>query len=229
MSLCVNVLLLSVWELDFFVSVCSQFANYISNRTEGMLNIIMFGAPGSGKGTQSSLIAEKYQLVHLSTGDMLREEFARGTEIGKIADALISKGNLAPDYVILEMIEREIERHKENCNGFIFDGFPRNVIQAQSLDDLLAKDSKKLHLLIDLRVEEYLLIERLLKRGLTSGRADDQLEVIKKRLDIYHQVTAPVLDFYKQSGRYAAVENCTTIDEYFEEIVRLIKISVSSI
>ena len=166
-----------------------------------MLNIVIFGAPGSGKGTQSELIAEKYQLVHLSTGDMLREEIAHGTEVGKIADALISKGNLAPDDLIIQMIEHKINLHKENCNGFIFDGFPRTVAQAKALDELLAKHGKKLTLMIDLHVDEHLLIDRLLKRGLTSGRADDNLEVIKKRLEVYHQVTLPVLDFYKQSGR----------------------------
>ena len=166
-----------------------------------MLNIVIFGAPGSGKGTQSELIAEKYQLVHLSTGDMLREEIAHGTEVGKIADALISKGNLAPDDLIIQMIEQKINTYKKNCNGFIFDGFPRTVAQAKALDELLAKHGKKLTLMIDLHVDEHLLIDRLLKRGLTSGRADDNLEVIKKRLEVYHQVTVPVLDFYKQSGR----------------------------
>ena len=160
-----------------------------------MLNIVIFGAPGSGKGTQSELIAEKYQLVHLSTGDMLREEIANGTEVGKIADALISKGNLAPDDLIIQMIEQKINTYKKNCNGFIFDGFPRTVAQAKALDELLAKHGKKLTLMIDLHVDEHLLIDRLLKRGLTSGRADDNLEVIKKRLEVYHQVTVPVLDF----------------------------------
>ena len=191
-----------------------------------MLNIVIFGAPGSGKGTQSELIAEKYQLVHLSTGDMLREEIAHGTEVGKIADALISKGNLAPDDLIIQMIEQKINTYKKNCNGFIFDGFPRTVAQAKALDELLAKHGKKLTLMIDLHVDEHLLIDRLLKRGLTSGRADDNLEVIKKRLEVYHQVTVPVLDFYKQSGRYVAAENCTTIEQYFEQIVHLIEFSI---
>ena len=191
-----------------------------------MLNIVIFGAPGSGKGTQSELIAEKYQLVHLSTGDMLREEIARGTEVGKITDALISKGNLAPDDLIIQMIEQKINTYKKNCNGFIFDGFPRTVAQAKALDELLAKHGKKLTLMIDLHVDEHLLIDRLLKRGLTSGRADDNLEVIKKRLEVYHQITLPVLDFYKQSGRYVAVENCTTIEQYFEQIVHLIEFSI---
>jgi len=191
-----------------------------------MLNIVIFGAPGSGKGTQSKLIAEKYKLVHLSTGDMLRQEIAQGTEIGTIADALISKGNLAPDDLIIKMIGLKIDAHKKNCNGFIFDGFPRTVAQAKALDELLAKHGKKLTLMIDLHVEERLLIDRLLKRGLTSGRADDNLDVIKKRLEVYHKVTVPVLDFYKQSGRYVAVENCTTIDQYFERIIHLIEFSI---
>lgn len=191
-----------------------------------MLNIVIFGAPGSGKGTQSELIAEKYQLVHLSTGDMLRAEIAKGTEIGKKVDALISNGNYAPDNLIISMIEQEIDAHKKNCNGFIFDGFPRTVAQAKALDELLEKHGKKLTVMIDLHVEEKLLIDRLLKRGLTSGRADDNLEVIKKRLEVHKQKSLPVLDFYKKSGRYASVQNSSTIEQNFEQIVHLIEFSI---
>ncbi len=187
-----------------------------------MLNIVIFGAPGSGKGTQSELIVKKYNLTHLSTGDMLRDEIARGTEIGKFADALISKGNLVPDDLIVKMISAKIDEQKANCNGFIFDGFPRTVAQAEALDRLLADHGKKLTLMLDLRVDEPLLIDRLLKRGQSSGRADDTLEVIRKRLQIYHEITMPVIEFYKATGRYAAVDNCTTIDEYFQKIVQLI-------
>ncbi|MGN0186516.1 MAG: adenylate kinase [Paludibacteraceae bacterium] len=191
-----------------------------------MLNIVIFGAPGSGKGTQSELIVKKYNLVHLSTGDMLRDEIARGTDIGKFADALISKGNLVPDDLIIKMISAKIDERKEDCNGFIFDGFPRTVAQAEALDALLASFGKKLTLMLDLRVEESLLVERLLKRGETSHRADDNLEVIKKRLQVYHEITMPVIEFYKSTGRYVAVENCTTIEEYFQAIVQLIEFSI---
>ncbi len=191
-----------------------------------MLNIVIFGAPGSGKGTQSELIVKKYNLVHLSTGDMLRDEIARGTDIGRFADTLISKGNLVPDDLIIKMICAKIDERKGNCNGFIFDGFPRTVAQAEALDALLASFGKKLTLMLDLRVEEPLLIERLLKRGETSHRADDNLEVIKKRLQVYHEVTMPVIEFYKSTGRYVAVENCTTVEEYFQSIVQLIEFSI---
>ena len=191
-----------------------------------MLNIVIFGAPGSGKGTQSELIVKKYNLVHLSTGDMLRDEIARGTDIGRFADTLISKGNLVPDDLIIKMISAKITERKDNCNGFIFDGFPRTVAQAEALDALLASFGKKLTLMLDLRVEEPLLVERLLKRGETSHRADDNLEVIKKRLQVYHEVTMPVIEFYKSTGRYVAVENCTTVEEYFQAIVQLIEFSI---
>lgn len=191
-----------------------------------MLNIVIFGAPGSGKGTQSELIVEKYNLVHLSTGDMLRDEIARGTEIGKFADKLISKGNLVPDDLIVRMISAKIDEQKANCNGFIFDGFPRTVAQAEALDRLLADHGKRLTLMLDLRVDEPLLVDRLLKRGQSSGRADDNMEVIKKRLQIYHEVTMPVIEFYKSTGRYVAVDGCTTIDEYFQKIVQLIEFSI---
>lgn len=191
-----------------------------------MLNIVIFGAPGSGKGTQSALIADKYNLVHLSTGDMLRDEIARGTEIGKFADTLISKGNLVPDDLIVKMIDAKISEQKSNCNGFIFDGFPRTVAQAAALDKLLADHDKRLTLMLDLRVEESLLVDRLLKRGESSGRADDNMEVIKKRLQIYHEVTMPVIEFYKSTGRYVAVDGCNTIEEYFLKIVQLIEFSI---
>ncbi|HPW90586.1 MAG TPA: adenylate kinase [Paludibacteraceae bacterium] len=191
-----------------------------------MLNIVIFGPPGSGKGTQSKLIAEKYQLVHLSTGDMLRAEIARGTEVGKQVDKLISNGNFAPDDIIIDMINHEINAHKQNCNGFIFDGFPRTVAQAKALDVLLAEHDKKLTLMLDLHVEENVLIERLLKRGLTSGRADDNLEVIKKRLEIHKEKSLPVLNYYKNTGRYVSVPNSSTIEENFEHIVHLIEFSI---
>ncbi len=191
-----------------------------------MLNVVIFGAPGSGKGTQSALIAERYNLVHLSTGDMLRDEIARGTELGRYIDSLISKGNFVPDDLIIKIIDEKISETKGSCNGFIFDGFPRNVVQAEALDALLASLGEKMQLMLDLRVDEPLLIERLLKRGETSHRADDTLEVIKKRLKIYHEVTMPVIEFYKSTGRYVAVDNCTTIEEYFNKIVQLIDFSV---
>lgn len=191
-----------------------------------MLNIVIFGAPGSGKGTQSELIAERYHLVHLSTGDMLRDEIARGTKIGQYADALISKGNFVSDELIVEMITAKIEEHKDSCSGFIFDGFPRTVAQARALDNMLAVYNERLTLMLDLRVDESLLVDRLLKRGAQSHRADDNLDVIKKRIQIYHEKTMPVIEFYKSNGRYIAIEGCTTIDDYFQRIAQLIEFSL---
>ncbi|MDD3404680.1 MAG: adenylate kinase [Sphingobacteriia bacterium] len=187
-----------------------------------MLNIVIFGAPGSGKGTQSVLIAQKYGLVHLSTGDILRDEIAKGTTIGKFANTLISKGDLVPDDLIIKLLNQKIIEHKGFCNGFIFDGFPRTVTQAQALDEMLAQNGKKLSLMLDLQVKESMLIDRLIARGKTSGRSDDNLETIQKRLTIYHHVTAPVVDFYKSTKRFNAISNNTTVEDCFLQIEKLI-------
>lgn len=188
-----------------------------------MLNIVMFGAPGSGKGTQSDLIAARYSLMHFSTGDMLRAEIALKSAIGQQAQEFISKGNLVPDELIIDMIRQRIDGHEAEMNGFIFDGFPRTVAQAKALDALLQERNKKVHMMLDLQVEEDKLIERLLLRGITSGRSDDNMEVIKNRLDVYNSVTLPVMDYYKQTGRYTGINGSSTIEENFERIVNMIE------
>lgn len=182
-----------------------------------MMNIILCGAPGSGKGTQSEIIVKKYGLEHLSTGDLLRREIASGSRFGQQIDAIISKGNLVSDDVMLRLIDQYMEVLPADCKGVIFDGFPRTLNQAIEFNKILRHKQQDAHL-IDLHVEENELIERLLNRGKTSGRADDNLETIKRRLTIYHHQTEPVSNFYKDINRYHSVNGTGTIDEIFNRI-----------
>jgi adenylate kinase len=187
-----------------------------------MLNIIICGAPGCGKGTQSDLIVEKYRLRHLSTGDLLRKEIAKQSELGIEAESFISKGNLVPDKMIFDILSKAIEEQTRDSKGIILDGFPRNVAQAEALESLMAKLNKETTLLLDLQVETQELINRLLLRGETSGRCDDNLETIKKRLEVYESKTAPVSDFYKNKNKYAAINGMGTVDEIFGRISAVI-------
>jgi adenylate kinase len=183
-----------------------------------MLNVIICGAPGCGKGTQSDLIVEKYKLRHLSTGDLLRKEIALKSELGKEAENYISKGNLVPDKMIINILSKAINEETNGSKGIILDGFPRTVSQAEALETMLANLNKEITLLIDLKVENDELINRLLKRGETSGRSDDNMETIKKRLEVYETKTAPVSDFYKNKDKYAAIHGMGSIDEIFGRI-----------
>ena len=187
-----------------------------------MLNIIIFGAPGSGKGTQSDLIVKKYTLKHLSTGDLLRKEIAEKSELGKTAESYISQGNLVPDAMIIDILSKHVENQPEDSNGIILDGFPRTVAQAEALEVMMKKLNKEISVLIDVKVDENELINRLIMRGQTSGRSDDNLETIKKRLDVYHLQTAPVNDFYKNLNKYTSVDGMGTIDEIFSRISSVI-------
>jgi len=183
-----------------------------------MLNIIICGAPGCGKGTQSDLIVKKYSLTHLSTGDLLRKEIAEKSELGQIADSYISKGNLVPDKMIIDILLKNIENQANDSNGIILDGFPRTVAQAEALEIVLHEMNKEISVLIDVKVDEEELIKRLIMRGETSGRSDDNLVTIKKRLDVYHRLTKPVNEFYKNSGKYVSIDGMGTIAEIFDRI-----------
>ena len=189
-----------------------------------MLNIILSGAPGSGKGTQSSFIAQKYGLQHLSTGDVLRAEIATGSELGKQIDALISKGNLVPDEMMYGVIENYIAGLPQDCKGTIFDGYPRTVAQAESLTQLLKKYNMDA-IMIDLLVDEQMLIQRLIERGKVSGRADDNLNTIRHRIAVYHQQTEPIAHYYLHHGNYFAVNGNHTMADVFLQIMRVIELA----
>lgn len=179
-----------------------------------MLNVVLFGAPGSGKGTQSERIIEKYGFGHISTGDVLRAEIAKNTELGKTAKNYIEQGQLVPDSLIIDMFDRKLDSFSE-AKGIIFDGFPRTVAQAQALKEMLAKRGEEVNIMLNLLVKEEELVARLVKRGETSGRSDDNMETIQKRLDTYNNQTSPVIDFYKGEGKLANIEGRGTIDEIF--------------
>ena len=186
-----------------------------------MLNIILCGAPGSGKGTQSAFIAQKYGVQHLSTGDVLRAEIAKGSELGKQIDALISKGNLVPDDMMYGVIESYISSLPADCKGTIFDGYPRTVAQAEALTGLLKKYNMEA-IMIDLLVDEQLLIQRLIERGKVSGRADDNLNTIRHRIAVYHNQTEPIAHYYLHHGNYFAVNGNHTMADVFLQIMRII-------
>ncbi|GHV06635.1 adenylate kinase [Bacteroidia bacterium] len=182
-----------------------------------MLNVVIFGAPGSGKGTQSKLIIKEFGLEHISTGDVLRAEMKNGTELGKIAKGYIEKGQLVPDELIIGMLAKVLDSI-ENKNGVIFDGFPRTIKQAEELKKMLNERKTDVKYAINLDVEEDELINRLLERGRLSGRSDDNLETIKNRLEVYHSQTAPVAGFYIKEGKHHTIKGVGTIEEIFERI-----------
>jgi len=183
-----------------------------------MLNIVLFGPPGAGKGTQSQKLIDKYNLIHLSTGDLLRSEIAAGTELGIKAKSLMDNGLLVPDEVVIGMISNKVQEHN-NAGGFIFDGFPRTVPQAQGLDKLLQQHGTEISCMIALKVDDEELTKRLLLRGRTSGRPDDQNEeLIRKRIQEYNTKTTPVADYYAGQNKFCAVDGIGEIEEIFADL-----------
>jgi len=178
-----------------------------------MLNLVLFGPPGAGKGTQSEKIIANYGLVHLSTGDIFRANIGGGTELGKLAKSYIDKGQLVPDEVTINMLQSEVEKHN-NVAGFIFDGFPRTEAQAEALDSFLGSKNTTIAAMIALDVPEEELKERLKKRAIDSGRTDDaNPEIINNRIAVYKNETAPVKSFYEQQDKYHAVNGLGSIEE----------------
>ena len=195
---------------------------YICVIKNNMLNLILFGKPGSGKGTQASLIKNKYSLVHISTGDVFRKNMSNKTDLGMLAKGYMEKGELVPDEVTVNMLKEELEDHLP-CEGFIFDGFPRTSYQAEKLDALLTKYSLNIHLTIALDVDNETLIKRLLNRGKSSGRADDQSEdKINKRLQEYDKKTKPLIEFYTKQNKYKSINGIGELDDINTRIVNLL-------
>ena len=188
-----------------------------------MFNIVIFGAPGSGKGTQRENLISHYGLYHISTGEVLRDNIARGTELGKIADSYISEGKLIPDDLMVSILADILDNTPEAKGGVIFDGFPRTINQAGALKEMLAKRGAKVDAVVGLEVEEDELIDRLIKRGKESGRSDDNLETIKKRLQVYHSQTQPLHDYYVNEGTYLPIKGVGTVESIFDSIKAAIK------
>ena len=185
-----------------------------------MLNIVLFGAPGSGKGTQSAKLIDEYGLYHISTGELLRDHIKRGTELGKTADAYISKGQLIPDQLMIDILDDVLDREAADKKGVVFDGFPRTIPQAEALKGLLKKRGTDLHAVVGLEVPEEELVKRMLARGKETGRADDNEETIKNRLDVYHNQTHPLRDYYKNEGKYLGINGSGIVDEIFDDIAK---------
>ena len=183
-----------------------------------MLNIVLFGAPGCGKGTQAARLKERYGIRHVSTGEVIRGEIARGTELGRSMESYINRGELAPDSLVIGIIAHYIEEHRD-CAGNIFDGFPRTTAQAEAFDEILSRHGLKVDAMVCLEVPEEELVRRILLRGKDSGRADDASEeVIRNRIATYRAQTAVVADYYAAQGKYASVNGVGTMDEVFDRI-----------
>ena len=184
-----------------------------------MLNIVIFGAPGSGKGTQSDKIIDKYHLFHISTGDVLRDNMRRGTELGKVAKGYIDQGQLVPDEFIIDLLAQVLDENKDKAaDGVIFDGYPRTIPQAEALEQLLADRGTRIDAVVGLEVPDEELIKRILLRGQLSGRADDNEETARKRLEVYYNQTSPLKAYYEEQGKYLAINGMGTIDGIFDQI-----------
>ncbi|MBQ6653271.1 MAG: adenylate kinase [Prevotella sp.] len=187
-----------------------------------MRNIVIFGAPGSGKGTQSDKIIEKYGFEHISTGDVLRNEIKNETELGHTAKQYIDKGQLVPDDLIIDMLAKVYDSYGSDHQGVIFDGFPRTIPQAKALKKMLADRGHSVAAMIELDVPEDELMTRLIKRGQESGRSDDNEETIRKRLDVYHGQTAPLIEWYEKEGIRNHINGLGGLDRIFGDICKVI-------
>ena len=187
-----------------------------------MVNLILFGKPGSGKGTQAEFVKRKYDLVHISTGDLFRNNISNNTDLGLLAKSYMDKGDLVPDEVTIKMLEAEVNKHS-NANGFIFDGFPRTTIQAEILDQFLSTLKLSISMTIALEVDENLLIDRLINRGKDSGRADDQdRSKIQNRFEEYNNKTYPLINYYKNQDKFYEVNGVGDINEISARIFNTI-------
>jgi adenylate kinase len=188
-----------------------------------MINIVLFGKPGAGKGTQAEFLKEKYNLVHLSTGDIFRYNIKNQTELGNLAKTFMDKGDLVPDEVTIQMLQSEVDKN-QNAAGFLFDGFPRTIAQAEALDKFLATKNQKITATIALDADDEILIQRLLERGKTSGRPDDQDEAkIRNRYEEYNLKTAPLTQYYSSQNKYFAVNGIGSITEVTHRLSSVIE------
>ena len=183
-----------------------------------MLNVVLFGAPGSGKGTQSERLINEFGLHHISTGEVLRDHIRRGTELGKIADSYISKGQLIPDDLMIRILDDVLDKEAAGKEGVVFDGFPRTIPQAEALKELLLKRGTDLHAVVGLEVPEDELVERMLNRGKQTGRADDNIETIKNRLQVYHNQTHPLREYYTTEGKSLGINGSGNVEEIYNNI-----------
>ena len=187
-----------------------------------MINLILFGKPGSGKGTQAEFVKNKYDLIHISTGDLFRNNMSNNTELGLLAKSYMDKGDLVPDEVTIKMLESEVNNHP-NAKGFIFDGFPRTTVQAEILDQFLITLKLSISMTIALEVDENLLIERLISRGKDSGRSDDQDRTkIQNRFDEYNKKTSPLINYYKNQNKFFDIDGVGDINEISSRIFNTI-------
>jgi adenylate kinase len=187
-----------------------------------MLNLVLFGPPGAGKGTQSEKLIETYNLVHISTGDLFRANLSQGTELGQLARKFMDEGRLVPDEVVIGMVDEKL-KNTTGANGFIFDGFPRTVAQAEALDKVLDNKGEPISCMISLDVPHEVLKERIKERGKTSGRTDDQDEdKINTRIKVYMDETLPVAEYYKQQGKLSQIHGVGEIQDIFEQICKVL-------
>ena len=183
-----------------------------------MFNIVLFGAPGAGKGTQAVMIAERFSLMHLSTGDIFRKEIAAGSELGKLAQKYTDSGEFVPDNVVIDIIRSQMEQNPQ-AKGFIFDGFPRTIAQAEALDKMMEKHGLRIAAVLALEVETEELVKRLQIRGESSGRADDMsIDVIRNRIEVYNQKTKPLIDYYSSQNKFHPVDGIGEISEISERL-----------